>query len=141
GRTMTTGEIEMVSGVYGSDLDYNVVRLHNTPYYGDDAKAIGNNVYLETDALHAADLSDAKVTDREKKILIHELYHVLKSQKGGSGFWAKLRLQPAHIINNIFGTRMGYDFDVNSKTPFADLNEEQQASMVEEYFRATQVFD
>jgi hypothetical protein len=141
GRPLTTGEISMARQVYGDDLDYGAIRLYNTARYGDDARAHGNNIYLETDALHVADFSNPAVGKDEKKILMHELFHVLKSQKGGSGFWANLTFQPAHIVNNLFGTRLGYDFDINSSKPFSDLNEEQQASMVEEYFRALQTFD
>jgi hypothetical protein len=141
GRAMTQGEIKMARAIFGDAADYSRIRLHNAPAEGEDAKSFGNDVYLEKDELHRPDLSAANVSADNKKILLHELTHVWRFQTStpGQRWLADLRMRPGHIVNNLLGTHVGYDYSLNKK--FMDGNEEQKAMTVEDYFKATQVFD
>ncbi len=73
GRALTAGEIQMARPIFGDDADYSLVRLHTAPDEGEDAKSFGNDIYLESGALHRADLSAPDVSVDDKKMLIHEL--------------------------------------------------------------------
>jgi hypothetical protein len=141
GRAMTQGEIKMARGIFGDATDYSRIRLHNAPAEGDDAKTFGNDIYLEDNELHGADLSEADVGVEAKKILIHELTHVWRFQTStpAQRFLASARMKPYSLINNLFGTHLGYDYSLKDK--FIDGTEEQKATTVGDYFVATQKFD
>ena len=143
GRSLTQGEISMARGIFGDATDYSRIRLHNAPAEGDDAKSFGNDIYLENSELHRADLSAPDVSADDKKILIHELTHVWRFQTSTplQRSLASLRTLPAHMINNLFGSHLGYGYNLNSKDKFMDEGEEAKATMVQEYFKATQKFD
>ncbi len=138
---MTAGEIQMARPIFGDDADYSLVRLHTAPDEGEDAKSFGNDIYLESGALHRADLSAPDVSVDDKKMLIHELTHVWRFQKSTPRERAFMTLRTLfpHIVNNLFGTHVGYDY--NFKDKFTGQGEEAKATMVQEYFKATQKFD
>jgi hypothetical protein len=143
GRELTAGEIRMARPIYGDGLDYSRVRLHNAPDKGMDAQTHGNDIYLEKGELHRPDLSALDANPRDAEILIHELTLVWRNQNLGrlQRLADDLRMQPVHIVNNLSGSNFGYFYDINSGTAFANLYEEQQASMVEDYFHAARLFD
>ncbi|PCJ99164.1 MAG: hypothetical protein COA45_06920 [Zetaproteobacteria bacterium] len=124
-RPLTAGEIAIAQTIYGDQINYNDVRIHDEKHnflQGDNDVVTPNGEIYYPDGLHQDDISEG--TDSEKAILIHELGHVLQEQKGMS-----------IILQRILdGSDYNYD-PIFHGTPFHELPMEAQAEFLEDLYR------
>lgn len=130
-RPLTAGELRLARSVFGAALDPNRVRVHNRPYLPRQGKGIamtpnGHVWFNPTD--YKPDFS-RRVTDAAW--LVHELTHAWQYQSGRSTRMRGLLEQ--------FGRLWGSDpYPYGAVDPgrrFASYKNEQQAAMVEDYYR------
>lgn len=120
-RRLTSQEIEMLREVYGGEVDYRKVRIHDNHWTsnvaGVGAFVIGNNIQI----------SGKYVGDR--KILIHETAHVWQFQgKWGWGYFFNAMFD--HIRARFDG-HDPYDYSpAEGKLPWEKWNAEQQAQWI-----------
>ena len=137
GRVLTTGEVSMARDIFGDTIDYSRVRIHKAPAMGDMAVTKGSDIYMEFTSLQGPDLSAAG--PGTGKMLAHELTHVWQNQKPFSGkkAWLALRTVPGHLLYVFTDSARVYKYDISSNKNFTQLNQEQQAAMVETFYDAT----
>lgn len=138
GRSLTRSETEMARTVFGDTVNYDNVKVYNGPptvagifhLNQDGLSAISPNgdVYIVGPQYQVQDLSQASADTR--KLLIHELTHVWQHQQGRNVEAEALFL----FIKSGGHYNAAYAYDINGNQKFADLNLEQQAHMVEDYF-------
>lgn len=125
-RKLTPGELRYAREIFGDDLDYAKVVIHNRRAYffqpDDTAITPDGEVYFPA-ASYKADFS---VDMSDAAWLIHELTHSWQHQKK---MWVRLR----GVLNRTYR----YGDLSTSKQGFLDYSIEQQASIVGDYFRLT----
>ena len=138
GRPLTRGETEMARSVFGDTVDYSKVHVYNGPpkvagifrltKTGLAAITPNGDIYIVEKDAQLGDLSQA--SPEKRKMLIHEMTHVWQHQHGVN--------VEADGVFLFFKSSMNYDkayaYDINGKQKFRQLNIEQQAHMVEDYF-------
>jgi len=136
-RPLTPRERDMAREVFGDQIEYDKVKVYNgapkvagvIPLDGMDAIAPSGNIFLvDKDSQHP-DMSQAGAANR--KLLIHEMTHVWQYQQGRN-----VNLEAAGLfVRNGFSYGKGiYAYDLYKTKKFNDLNIEQQAEMVADYF-------
>ena len=119
-RPLTEGEKAIAASVFGDTLQLDSIRL-KTAWWVLKGYAVSPNgqVYF-----HPADFCDDFSTQNvyQRAWLIHELTHVWQIQQGVKVFWRAL-----------FNRRYAYQLQANK--PFASYGVEQQARMVEDYYK------
>ena len=138
GRPLTPGERDMARGVFGDAVDYDKVKLYNgAPKVAgiftlkqNKLSAITPNgeIFLVGKNIQQPDLSLAG--EEGRKLLIHEMTHVWQHQQGRNVEGEAIFL----FIKSGFNYDSAYAYDINGKEKFVNLNLEQQAHMVEDYF-------
>ncbi|TAL34897.1 MAG: DUF4157 domain-containing protein [Alphaproteobacteria bacterium] len=138
GRPLTPGEKDMARGVFGDTIDYDKIKIYNGPptvagifqLKQNKLSAITPNgdIYLVGEDCKQPDLSQASEANR--KLLIHEMTHVWQHQQGRNVEREAIFL----FIKSGFNYDSCYAYDINGKEKFVQLNLEQQAHMVEDYF-------
>ncbi|UCF34323.1 MAG: DUF4157 domain-containing protein [Phycisphaerales bacterium] len=136
-RGLTDEEREILQSMYGDTIDYDSVRIKRgdtTTKLGMAAHAVGNTIYLPDSAFGP----DGKLTDKGKQTLVHEAAHVWQNQSGGPDYihdslfnqaWATIT---GGDRNAAYDWRVGY----NEGKSFRELNAEQQAKLIEDYYAA-----
>lgn len=124
-RRLTSSEREIASEMFGTSLDAGRVRILALPGLR-RAFVAGPALIAWPSAGALADFADAALATQAT--LVHELAHVWQAQHGVFLPIAKLRA----------GDGAGaYAYDLADGPPFAALNIEQQASVVEHAFLAS----
>lgn len=122
-RRLTTGERELCDEVFGPALDGARVRLFSLPVWPRPfVPGAGLVVWPAASAL--ADFSQAPLWLRS--VLVHELVHVWQAQSGVFLPFAKLKAGDGPAA---------YAYDLDG-APFAELNIEQQAMIVQHAYLA-----
>lgn len=125
-RPLTAAETLSARQVFGTEIDYRRVRVHRGKYIffqpSDTAMTPNGEIYFP-EPVYKADFATS-VGDRSW--LIHELTHVWQYQHG-----VNVRLAAPFSRNYNYGK-------ITTKTRFSDLNIEQQASMVADYYLISQ---
>ena len=83
GRDLTTGEISLGLSVYGDNIDFSTVRIHDRAYLGVANTVVspnGNIYYPRSDERYAVDISLG--TWDQRATFIHELGHIWQHQSG-----------------------------------------------------------
>ncbi len=129
-RKLTPGEIALAMSVFGSDINYDIVRVYRHAYtlgfvQGPDTLVAPNgSIYADEDgSVYVEDYSAAGFTLRAA--FIHEMAHVWPHQQGMS-----VELRGA--------IERRYDYTIEAGKRFVDYKIEQQAAIVEDYFRLLQ---
>lgn len=136
-RPLTPRERDMARTVFGETIRYDDVKVYNgapriagiVPLDRMDAIAPGGNIFLVDPGTQHADMSQADAASR--KFLIHELTHVWQYQQGRN---VNLEAAGLFIRNGFNYDKRAYAYDLFATKKFTDLNLEQQADMVEDYF-------
>ena len=125
-RPLTANETRAARTVFGSAIDYRRVRIHNIVAYffqptgtaitPDGEVYFGRSDYLPDFGTRVGNMS----------WLVHELVHVWQWQKG---MWVKSR--------RLIKGKYEYGDLSKDRSNFADYGIEQQAAIVEDYFRIT----
>jgi hypothetical protein len=125
-RSLSESEIEAARKVFSSSIKYESVRIEKMGGFtelinGSRAYTLGNTINLPGKA-HA-------YPHQYVSIIIHELIHVWQYQHGGWGYI------PNALLAQVFGE--GYDFGkaLRQGKPWAKMNPEQQAQMIQDTFR------
>jgi uncharacterized protein DUF4157 len=126
-RSLSEAEIDAARKVFGSSIKYESVRIEKMGGFtelinGSRAYTLGNTINLPG-KVHA-------YPSQYVSIIIHELTHVWQYQHGGWGYI------PNALLAQTFGD--GYDFGkaLRQGRPWAKMNPEQQAQMIQDAFRA-----
>ena len=130
-RKLTAGEIALAMTVFGSDINYDIVRVYRHAYKSflglqpsNTLVAPDGSIYADEDgSVYAEDYSATGFT--LQAAFIHEMTHVWQDQQGIDVF-----------TRGIFERR--YDYTIEAGKRFEDYLIEQQASIVKDYFRLLQ---
>jgi hypothetical protein len=120
-RALTEEEIEKGRSVFGDSLNYKIIRLDTKAKIATIDKGI---IYVGFNTIN----SWGEFRD---DILIHELMHVWQYQNYGAGYIAnalKAQISPA-------GYNYAYTEGWHLKSSIHDFNAEQQADLIQDYFR------
>lgn len=124
-RPLTSGEIALAGRVFGSAIDYQRVRVHNTCFIPllqrkDVCITPNGELYFHA-SRYRADFSAA--SEREQHWFMHEMAHVWQYQLGYPVLWrGAIRL----------GLR--YDYELSPELRLCDFNMEAQAEVLADYF-------
>jgi hypothetical protein len=125
-RNLTPGELLYAKEIFGADLNYQEVKIHNTKAYffqpSDTAITPDGEVYFPPDSYKA----DFSTKTSDAAWLIHELTHSWQHQKG-------MNVRIRGVINRTYE----YGKLKDSERSFNSYSIEQQASIVEDYFLLT----
>ncbi len=138
-RTLTDGEIELARSVFGDTIDYTHIKIFNRPYYmvggssGDTAAVTPNGNMYFPGAAYTDDFSKGSIT--QKSNFIHEMTHDWQYQNG-----MNVRLAATiQFLKNKFSYEYDKVYPYDEKIDFKDMNLEQQAKLVEDYFRTKMI--
>jgi hypothetical protein len=139
GRPLTPGEVALAQQVFGNTIDYNKVKVYNgAPKVGGiiplkkknlGAISPGGNIYLVSDSCQQPDLS--KCSPATRGLFIHEMTHVWQHQQGRSVNNEAIML----FLRSGFEYDHAYAYDLDKVKKFHHLNLEQQAHLVEDFFK------
>ncbi len=132
-RALTSGELRVARSVFGTALNVGSVRVHNRPYFVGQGRRVamtpnGEIWFRSEDYLpdFSSDLDNAAW-------LVHELTHAWQFQSGRSvrvrGFFEQ--------SSRLFGADPYRYGELDATKPFLSFSNEQQAAIVEDYFRLT----
>jgi type VI secretion system secreted protein VgrG len=132
GRNLTANEIILAKKVFKDAIDYKKVIIHNEKYifFQPANSGMTPNGEIYVDGFYKKDYSS--VNGFGKAFFIHEMTHVWQYQ-------LKI-LNPitAAITENIkhfFNYDKAYEYELAAGKDLLDYNIEQQASIIEDYFR------
>lgn len=125
GRPLTEGETALGRSIFGDEIDYAKVRVHNCKWLffmpGHRPHAPNGHIYFPPGtSCYAADFSLAELRDRS--IFIHELAHVWQHQKG-------VNVAGRAVLNRNYDYRRAF-----LGRPFSRLGVEAQAKMIADYY-------
>ncbi len=132
-RELTTGERKVAREIYGKSIRYSKVRIHQGKYFftqpPDSGMTPRGEIYASDTAYHDDYSNESAGT---QGFFIHEMGHVWQYQNGIlNPIWSALKIQISHGFK--YGAAYAYRLDAG-KT-LTDYNMEQQASILEDYFR------
>lgn len=123
-RGLTPGEYRVAVSIFGSSVDYKRVRIHNQKAYffqpSDTAITPNGEIYFPRESYKP----DFSKTVGDAAWLVHEMTHVHQSQHG---MW--VRTQGMLHRNYTYGDLS------KTKNTIGDFLIEQQASIVEDYYK------
>ncbi len=127
-RRLTPGEIEMARSVFGDCIDYDAPKIYDSGSQSDGAIVTpdGNMYVPKSNSAYRDDYSQAQPAN--KSHFIHEMTHVLQDQHHVNVEWRA-------FADKVIG--LGYDYRLEPGKRFEDYGIEQQAAVVEDYFRIT----
>lgn len=134
GRNLTAGEIALAEDVFRHSIQYERVKIHHKKYFYFQPDNSGMTPSGEIYATGAAYLEDYSLAaDVESKTLfIHEMAHVWQKHNRILNLrWAALSMQ----IKHRFDYSRAYPYFLRPDATLLDYGIEQQASMIEDYFR------
>lgn len=132
-RDLTTGERKVAREIYGKSINYSEVKIHRGKYFFTQPPHSGmtprGEIYASDTAYHD---DYSKESDATQGFFIHEMAHVWQYQNGIlNPIWSALKLQISHG----FSYAKAYPYLLDADKTLIDYNMEQQASILEDYFR------
>ncbi len=137
-RSLTEGEIKLAKPIFKDSIDYSAVRVHDGKYIffqpGNSGMTPNGEIYV--DGIYSADYSGE--SPQRQAFFIHEMTHVWQYQNGilTAGVVGSAILE---IIGRLGDYDSAYPYVLDSAKDLTDYNLEQQASIVEDYFRITKL--
>ncbi|WP_035375336.1 hypothetical protein [Pseudoduganella violaceinigra] len=124
-RPLTSGEIALARQVFGSAIDYQRVRVHNTRFipflqHKDVCITPNGELYFHLSRFRP-DFSLASA--REQHWFMHEMAHVWQYQLGYPVMW-----------RGAIRIGLSYDYEVSPELRLCDFNMEAQAEVLADYF-------
>jgi hypothetical protein len=133
-REMTAGEVRLANYVFGTALDTRRVRIHNHPYLMFQGRHVAmtpnGELYFRPED-YVADFSPLL---SNAAWMVHELTHAWQFQQGRSVRGRGLLEQ----CSRLFGADPYKYGKLDTSKPFDSYMNEQQAMIVEDYFRLMQ---
>lgn len=139
GRQLESGEISLAREIYKSSINYNKVVIHDAKYFPKQAENSGmtpsGEIYMN--GVYQADYSKdfgANENVRLKPLFIHEMAHVWQYQND---------ILPLGVIGSAIYDYITYKLDysqaylytLTNDKDLVDYDIEQQAAIIEDYFR------
>jgi hypothetical protein len=126
---LTSGEIALARTIFGDRINYDIPKVFHKKWpvsFGsqpdDRVTAPDGSIYFPpTHPDYRDDFSTGASIEQQAEFL-HEMMHVFQDQQG-------ISVGPAHLVNG------DYSYDLSDGKPFDKLGVEQQAQIVEDYFR------
>jgi hypothetical protein len=137
-RQLTQGEKDLVKQVFGNSIDLSRVRVHNEKYvfFQPDNSGMTPNGEIYVHGAYSSDY--ASEPSGHKAFFIHEMVHVWQHQTGvlRAGVIGTAILE---IIGQLGDYGSAYTYVLDGSKDLTDYGLEQQASIVEDYFRLTRL--
>ena len=134
GRNLTTGEIALAADIYQHSINYERVKIHHKKYFflqpNNSGMTPNGEIYVAGDG-YSADYSTSSEVE-SKAFFIHEMAHVWQTQN------RILNVRLAALLAQFehgFNYSRAYPYALRAGATLLDYNIEQQASMIEDYFR------
>ena len=132
-RDLTTDERRVARELYGSSIDYSRVKIHDGKYFFGQPDNSGmtpnGEIYVSSGAYHA-DYSMENASTQG--FFVHEMGHVWQYQNSILNIiWSALMEQITHF----FDYNKAYPYTLDANKTLIDYDIEQQASILEDYFR------
>lgn len=137
-RLLTQGETQLARQLFGDAVDYSAVRIHDGKFmfFQPDNSGMTPHGEIYVDGIYSSDYSSE--SPQRKAFFIHEMVHVWQHQNG---------ILTAGVIGSAILEMIGTAGDYNSAYPYVldtskdltDYNLEQQAAIIEDYFRLTRL--
>ncbi len=134
-RPLAPGERLLAKTYFGSHINPTNVKIFNRPFMGlfghsSNAISTNGNIYIGNENLRANDLANTRYID-PKEMFVHEMTHVAQHQRGVNIPFTAAK----EWIRHLFNYDAVYLYDASAAPRFKTLNIEQQARMMEHYFR------
>jgi type VI secretion system secreted protein VgrG len=130
GRKLTSGEIAMVRKVFGSSIDYSIVRVHGHGAYGDNYKDTAvtpdGQIYFNAEN-YKEDFSQESTWNQGW--FMHEITHVWQHQKGFPVRKVGIKFHALSSDESPYNYAVGGFY-----TSFPEYNMEAQANLIEDYY-------
>lgn len=137
-RQLTAGEMKLAKDMFGSSIDLSRVRIHDEKYifFQPDNSGMTPNGEIYVAGVYSADYAGER--PGRQAFFIHEMVHVWQHQTG---------VLQAGVIGSALIEMIAYAGDYSSAYAYVldgskdltDYGLEQQASIVEDYFRLTRL--
>ncbi len=133
-RGLTLGEIALAKKMFGNSINYSLVSIHNYKYvfFQPSNSGMTPNGELYIHGAYMADYSSA--VPSLKAFFIHEMTHVYQYQLK---ILNPIAAAFGEIFEHMFNYSDAYKYTLTEKSDLLDYDIEQQASMVEDYYRIT----
>jgi hypothetical protein len=137
-RSLTQGERDLARSMFRDSIDFSRVRVHDDKYmfFQPDNSGMTPNGEIYVDGIYSADYSGE--SPQRQAFFIHEMVHVWQYQTGilTAGVIGSAILE---MIGRAGDYDSAYPYVLDSSKDLTDYNLEQQASIVEDYFRITRL--
>lgn len=133
-RPLTTGEIAIAKKIYKTSLDYSSIKVHDEKYvvFQPNNSGMTPNGEIYVSDIYKTDYSAS--IPALKSFFIHEMAHVYQYQM-------KILNPITAAIGESFRTGFDYDeayyYELDAKNDLLDYRIEQQAQIIEDYYRLT----
>lgn len=138
GRPLTAGEVQLARDIFRESIDYTRVVIHDGKYmfFQPSNSGMTPNGEIYVHGIYSADYSAE--SPQRKAFYIHEMVHVWQHQNGvfsagviGAAIW--------EMIEEGFDYAAAYPYVLDASRDLRDYDLEQQASIIEDYFRLTRL--
>lgn len=133
-RKLTSGEIKMLRKVFSNTLHYSAqeIGVNSLNVGGEDNSITLFDKPRLTTGYWCADFSDEKVSYQAKSTFVHEFVHVWQFYHGVT------KLSAAWLwLSNWGDYEQAYPYNLSKSNDLLDYNIEQQASIIEDFWRLT----
>ena len=131
-RNLTSNEIALAKKIFKNSINYKKVKIHNKKYifFQPANSGMTPNGEIYVDGFFKKDYS--AINDAGKSFFIHEMTHVWQYQLK---ILNPVTAAIAENIKHFFHYDKAYEYELTAGKDLLDYDIEQQASIVEDYFR------
>ena len=131
-RALTAGEILLAKKIYKTSLNYSLVKIHNGKYNPMQPKNSGMtpNGEIYVDGAYTSNYAAARPV--LKAFFIHEMAHVYQYQLN---IFNPIGAALGEIFKHGFNYDQAYYYTLDPNKDLLDYGIEQQAQIIEDYFR------
>ena len=135
-RGLTNGEETIATSVFGSSIDFTLTRVHDEKYFyfQPDNSGMTPNGEIYVHGIYSADYS-AEAGQR-KGFFVHEMTHVWQYQIGVFST-SVIGAAIMEFVGRGGDYTSAYPYVLDASKDLTDYNLEQQAAIVEDYYRLT----
>lgn len=135
-RSLTKGEIDLARKIFGDSIDYAAIKLYDRrifppPIQQKDRAMAGRNALSFPGVDYSPDFS-LEPNLQKKSVFIHELVHVWQHQNKVLNTYKEFARE---MLRHKFQYSKAYFYQLEPGKDLTDYNLEQQAGIVQDYFR------
>jgi hypothetical protein len=135
-RPLTAGEKQLLFPIFGNTIDYNNQSVgQNFGNTGGEYNSFTPG-YVPNMSTHIWSWDYSTASDADAAVFVHEMVHVWQSGHGSHNILRGLYLwmRYDHITGDY---DHAYDYNLDSSTSLGDFNMEQQAQIIQDYYRVS----